>query len=86
MKPLIKKILVAISGSDSSINAAKYSIMLAKTFKYDLNFLFVIDTSTLNDLLISRIFIQEESLEYEKNLESNGHRYLNYVEELAKSK
>ena len=86
MKPLIKKILVAISGSDSSINAAKYSIMLAKTFKYDLNILFVIDTSTLNELLISKIFIQEESLEYEKNLESNGHRYLNYVDELAKSK
>lgn len=86
MKPLIKKILVAISGSDSSINAAKYSIMLAKTFKFELNILYVVDTSTLNELLLSKIFIQEESSEYEKNLQSNGERYLNYVEELAKSK
>ncbi len=86
MKPLIKKILVAVSGSNSSLNAAKYAIMLAKTFKFDLSVIYVIDTSTLNELLLSKIFIQEESLEYEKSLEANGERYLNYVDELAKSK
>lgn len=86
MKPLVKKILVAVSGSTSSLNAAKYAIMLAKTFKFDLYVVYVIDTSTLNELLLSKIFIQEESLEYEKSLEANGERYLNYVEELAKSK
>ncbi|HOJ63793.1 MAG TPA: universal stress protein [Spirochaetota bacterium] len=86
MKPLIKKILVAISGSNSSLNAAKYAIMLAKTFKFDLYAIYVIDTSTLNELLLLKIFIQDESMEYEKSLETNGQRYLNYVEELAKSK
>lgn len=86
MKPLVKKILVAVSGSNSSLNAAKYAIMLAKTFKFDLYVVYVIDTSTLNELLLSKIFIQEESLEYEKSLEANGQRYLNYVDELAKSK
>lgn len=86
MKPIVKKILVAISGSNSSINAAKYAIMLAKTFKWELSVVYVIDTTTLKELLLSKIFIEEESNEYEKNLEANGVRYLSYVEELAKKK
>ena len=86
MKPLIKKILVAISGSDSSINGAKYAIMLAKIFKWELSVVSVVDTSTLKELLISKIFIEEESSDFEKNLEANGNRYLDYIEELAKSK
>ena len=35
---------------------------------------------------MSRIFIEEESADYEKSLEQNGHRYLNYVAELAAKK
>lgn len=86
MKPIVKKIVVGISGSDSSINAAKYAIMLAKSFKFELNVVYIIDTSTIKELLLSRIFIEEESEEYEKSLEANGQRYLDYVEELAKEK
>ncbi|MCG8571851.1 MAG: universal stress protein [Spirochaetes bacterium] len=86
MKPIVKKILVAISGSNSSINASKYAIMLAKTFKWELVALYVIDTSTIKELLLSKIFIEEESDDFEKNLEANGKRYLDYVEELAKNK
>src|SRR4030043_649020 len=86
MGAIINNILVAISGSDSSINGAKYAIMLAKTFKWDLSVVYVIDTSTLKELLISKIFIEEESSQFESNLEANGNRYLDYIEELAKSK
>jgi nucleotide-binding universal stress UspA family protein len=86
MSAIINNILVAISGSDSSINGAKYAIMLAKTFKWNLSVVYVIDTSTLKELLISKIFIEEESSEFEQNLEANGNRYLDYIEELAKSK
>ena len=86
MKPLVKKILVAISGSDSSINGAKYAIMLAKNFSWELSIVTIIDTSTLKELLISKIFIEEESTQFESNLETNATRYLDYVEELAKSK
>jgi nucleotide-binding universal stress UspA family protein len=35
---------------------------------------------------MSKIFIQEESQEYEKSLETNGERYLSFVEELALAK
>ncbi|MBP5706337.1 MAG: universal stress protein, partial [Spirochaetales bacterium] len=68
MNSLLNKILVAISGSDTSINAAKYGIMLAKSLKLELNVIYVVDTSTIQDLLLSKIFIQEESAEYENNL------------------
>ena len=70
MGPFIKKIIVAISGSDSSINGAKYAIMLAKMYKLDLSVVYVVDTSTLKELLISKIFIEEESAEFENNLEA----------------
>lgn len=86
MSPFIKKVIVAISGSDSSINGAKYAIMLAKMYKLDLSVVYVVDTSTLKELLISKIFIEEESAEFEHNLEANGNRYLDYIEELAKDK
>ncbi len=39
-----------------------------------------------SELLISKIFVEDESFEYEKSLEENGQRYLNYVEELARKK
>ena len=86
MKFGYKKIMVAISGSDSSINASKYAIMMAKTYKLELSAIYVVDTATLKELLVSKIFVEDESIEYEKNLELNGKRYLDYVEELAQSK
>jgi nucleotide-binding universal stress UspA family protein len=46
----------------------------------------VVDTATIRQLTLSKIFIQEESLDYEKSLEANGERYLSFVEELARAK
>jgi nucleotide-binding universal stress UspA family protein len=45
-----------------------------------------VDTATLKELLLSRIFVEDESADYESGLEENGHRYLNYVAELAAKK
>jgi nucleotide-binding universal stress UspA family protein len=36
--------------------------------------------------MLSKIFIHEESVEYERSLEANGERYLSFVEELARAK
>lgn len=85
-KPLFSKLLVAISGSDASIHAAKYAIIMAKQFKCSLTAVYVVDTATLRQLTMSKIFIQEESSEYEQSLEANGERYLSFVSELAQSK
>jgi nucleotide-binding universal stress UspA family protein len=86
MKPLFQTIVVAVSGSEASINASKYAIVMAKQYRCRLVAVNVVDTATLKELLLSRIFVEEESFEYERSLEENGQRYLNYIEELAGKK
>ncbi|HCC36457.1 MAG TPA: universal stress protein [Treponema sp.] len=66
--------------------AAKYAIVMAKLYRCRLSAVYVVDTATIKQLTLSRIFIQEESVEYEKSLEANGERYLAFVEELARAK
>jgi nucleotide-binding universal stress UspA family protein len=86
MKSLLNDLVVAISGSDASIYAAKYAIILAKQNKCSLTAVYVIDTATLKHLMMTRIFVQEESAEYERGLEANGNRYLAFIRELAAAK
>ena len=86
MKPLITNILTAVTGTDASILAAKYAIVMAKQYHSKLTIVYVIDTATIRQLTLSKIFIQEEAAEYERNLEKNGERYLAFVEELAHAK
>jgi nucleotide-binding universal stress UspA family protein len=86
MKALFSNIVVAISGSNASIMAAKYAIVMAKSYKCKLSAVYVVDTATIKQLTISKIFVQQESAEYERSLEENGRRYLSFVAELAKAK
>ncbi|WP_010259684.1 universal stress protein [Treponema primitia] len=86
IKPLISNLVVAVSGSDASILAAKYAIIMAKQYRCHLCAVYVVDTATIRQLTLSKIFIQEESLDYERSLETNGERYLSFVEELARAK
>jgi nucleotide-binding universal stress UspA family protein len=86
MKALFQTIVVAVSGSEASIGAAKYGIAMAKIYKCRMVAVYVVDTATVRELLLSKIFVEDEGIEYEKSLEENGQRYLNYVEELAQKK
>jgi nucleotide-binding universal stress UspA family protein len=86
IKPLYSNIVVGITGSDASILAAKYAIIMAKAFRCHISAVYVIDTATIRQLTLSKIFVQEESQEYERSLEVNGGRYLTFVEELAHAK
>ena len=86
LKPLIQKIVVAVNGSEKSIAASMYAILLAKEYKCELKALYVVDTTTLKQLTMSKFFVAEESKRYEENLLSDGKRDLNYVQGLAKSK
>jgi nucleotide-binding universal stress UspA family protein len=78
--------VVAVSGSGASVHAAKYAIVMAKLYKCRLCAVYVVDSATIRQLALSKIFVQEESEEYERSLEINGKRYLAFVEELAKAK
>jgi nucleotide-binding universal stress UspA family protein len=86
IKPLFSNVVVAISGSDASVLAAKYAIVMAKIYHCRLTAVYVVDTATIRQLTLSKIFIQEESREYQQSLEANGERYLSFVEELAHAK
>jgi len=86
MKQLISNIVTAVTGTDASILAAKYAIVLAKQYHCKLTAVYVVDTATIKQLTLSKIFIQEEAADYIKNLENNGERYLTYIEELANAK
>jgi nucleotide-binding universal stress UspA family protein len=86
MRELLRTIVVAVSGSEASINAAKYAIAMARSYHTKVIAVYVVDTATLRELLLSRIFVEDESADYAQSLEQNGHRYLNYVEELGRKK
>jgi nucleotide-binding universal stress UspA family protein len=86
MKPLINNIVTVVTGTDASILAAKYAIIMAKSYHCKLTAVYVVDTATIKQLTLSKIFIQEEGVEYEKSLEANGSRYLTFVDELAHAK
>jgi nucleotide-binding universal stress UspA family protein len=78
-----RKILVYVDGTEQSITAAQYAICMASYFKADLIALYVINTKAMEDLLKARIFLQDEQIEYEHDMEADAQRYLNYVNELA---
>ena len=86
MESPFKNILIFLEASESSIDAVRYAVMLAKFHQAKLWAVFVVDTKALQDLLRARIFIKTEELEYEHDLEEDGRRYLNYAAEIAREK
>lgn len=84
--PLFQNILVMVNGTEASINAVKYAILMAKLYRCRVHAVYVVDTATIRQLTLNRIFIEEESRDYERSLEENGRRYLAYVDELGKAK
>ena len=86
MNSPIKKIMVFIDGSEQSITAAQFALCIGKFTGADIIAFYVINTKALDDLLKARIFLKEEQLEYEHDLEEDAKRYLNHVEEIAREK
>ena len=82
----IKKIMVYVDGTEQSITAAQYAICLASFSDAKLIACYVVNTRAMEDLLKARIFLQDEQLEYEHDMEADGERYLNYINELAAKK
>ena len=86
MSSPIKKIMVYIDGTEQSITAAQYAICLASFSGAELIACYVINTRAMEDLLRARIFLEDEQVEYEHDMETDAERYLNYVNELAVKK
>jgi nucleotide-binding universal stress UspA family protein len=82
----VNKILVYVDGTDTSITAAEYAVVLARLHAAPLVAAYVVDTKVLDDLMRARIFIKEEAADYEYDLEEDGKRYLNYARQLGRAK
>jgi nucleotide-binding universal stress UspA family protein len=82
----LKKILLYIDGSESAITAAQLAISIAKSYGCELRAMYVVNENLLNELLKARVFVQMEKMDYERDLEEDGKRYLNYVIKLADRK
>jgi len=86
MKDFVKKILVAINGTENSIHAAMYAIMLAKSYNSQLKFVYVVDSATIRYLGINKILIKEEEVDFTNDLYNEGKSNLDYVKSLARLK
>jgi nucleotide-binding universal stress UspA family protein len=82
----IERILVYIDGTEESLTAAQYAIMLSKAVGAMLYGTFIVNTHALNDLLKSHIFVESEQVEYQRDLEEDAGKYLNHFETMAASK
>ncbi len=72
----INNIMAVIDGTAASTTASLYSIFLAKLLGAKLYGIYVINEKALNDLLHAHIFIEEEKIDYEKELEHDAEKYL----------
>lgn len=79
----IRKIMVYVDGSEQSVTAAQYAVCLASFTEAELTALYVVNVRAVEDLLKARIFLKDEQVEYERDMEADADRYLNYVNELA---
>ncbi|MCE1195129.1 universal stress protein [bacterium] len=86
MKPLFGTLLVAINGSEASIDAFRYALAIKKQYGANVVACYVVDTAAIRQLALSRIFVPDESEEYERSLENSGRRYLSFCKELADRK
>jgi nucleotide-binding universal stress UspA family protein len=82
----IRRIMVYIDGTEQSITAAQYAICLASFSGAQLIAHYVVNTRAMEDLLRARIFLKDEQVEYEHDMETDAERYLNHVNELAVQK
>ena len=81
-----RNILVYLDGSEGSMTAAMYAILLASASKASLHAVYVVNTKALGDLVRSRIFVDQEKAEFLSDLKKDAGRHIRHTERLAASK
>jgi nucleotide-binding universal stress UspA family protein len=82
--PLCKHILVVVDGTESSLVAAEYAVALAHLMEGRITAVGVMDTEILRKLQSARILVEQETRDFESQLEANHLRHLEYVQDLAR--
>ncbi len=86
MSDITRNILVYIDGTENTVLAAHYAVCLAKTLHAEITALFVVNTKALNTLVKSRIFLEDEEMEYRNDLRADADHYLNHVHKIGQAK
>jgi nucleotide-binding universal stress UspA family protein len=81
-----ERILLHVEAGESGLVAARYAVALAKTSGARLHAMYVVNEKMLEELLSAKVFVEEEEVDLEKDLEEDGKRYLAFVERLAQAK
>lgn len=82
----LEKIILYVDASESALDAARYATALAKAYGAQLHAIYVINEKMLEELLSAKVFVEEEEVDLEGDLEADGTRYLSAVERLAAEK
>ncbi len=83
MNNIIKKIICLLCLLEQSITASQYAICLCHETNAEMLAFYVVNVKALNDLVKSRIFLEVEQEEYQRDLHDDADKYLNHVRELA---
>ena len=86
MQRPIENVMVYLDGTEESLTAAEYAILLARTVGARLFACYVVNTRALGELVRTRIFLEAEEQEYERDLEQDADRYLNHARRMAETK
>ncbi|MCK9614408.1 MAG: universal stress protein [Candidatus Omnitrophica bacterium] len=82
----ILNIAVSLSGSAASLITAKYAIYLSRQLNAKLYAIYVVDARSLHELLKTRIFVEIEAVEYERDLKDQGVNVIERVRKMAEIK
>lgn len=82
----IKNIAVSIAGGAESLITVKYAIYFAKILNAKLTAIYVVDEYALKELLKSKVFVEIEAQDYEKDLEEQGVRFMQRAKKMAELK
>lgn len=81
-----KRIVVYVDGSEGSLSAVMYAILLAQQNEAKLTAVSVVNTRALGELVRAGIFVDVEREEYQHDLQSDADRYLRHAAKLAAQK
>ena len=86
MRGILSKVLVLAEGLYASSAPIKYAVALRKLLGTEVLAVYAVDTRAIARLKASRIFVDEESEEYERSLADTGRHRLELARDLARAK
>ena len=86
MKSPFKSMLLLVEASDADMRAAELALDMAANLETEVVGVAVVEVDTLNQLLRSRILVEDEMDQLRTEMESEGQRHMDYVASQAKSR